>query len=345
MKRITGLTTKLRFTVSLLLIFTFFLPSAVIATPETLIPVGKTVGITVSTDGVSVVNTAEFETTDGEVCSPAADSGILPGDRLIELDGRKITSSQSLDDATKNLKSEELTLVYERSGKRQETKITPRRDSSDGKLRIGVWVKDTASGIGTITYLDPESKAFGALGHGICSSDGSLIGITGGSVSEAEINSVKKGEKGSPGEISGIFSDKNKILGEVCKNTDTGVFGHISENDGSLGTAAVPVAKRDEVHEGDAKILANTEGSSVSEYNVKITKINDDESNRKGMIVKVTDSTLIEKTGGIVQGMSGSPIIQDGKLVGAVTHVFINDPTRGYGIFIENMLSEAEEIK
>ncbi|MGN0178287.1 MAG: SpoIVB peptidase [Monoglobaceae bacterium] len=343
MKRITGLTAKFRFTVSLLLIFVFFSSYTVFAAPDSLIPVGKTVGITVSMDGVSVVNTAEFETSDGKMCSPAAESGILPGDKLIELNGRKITSVHDLEDATKNLKAEEMTIVYERGGDRHEAGITPRADISDGRLRIGVWVKDSASGIGTITYLDPESKSFGALGHGICTSSGSLIGITGGSISEAEISSVKKGEKGAPGELSGTFSDKNKVLGEVSSNTDTGVFGHISADAEDLGAAAVPVAKRDEVHEGDAKIMSNTEGSSISEYSVKITKINDDESSHKGMIIKVTDSALLEKTGGIVQGMSGSPIIQDGKLVGAITHVFINDPTRGYAIFIENMLAEAED--
>lgn len=342
MKRITGLTAKFRFTVSLLLTSTFFLSSAVIAAPDTLIPVGKTVGITVSTDGVSVVNTAEFETSDGKMCSPAAESGILPGDILKELGGRKITSSHDLEDATKNLKAEELTIVYERSGERHEAGITPRADISDGRLRLGVWVKDSASGIGTITYFDPDSKDFGALGHGICSPDGRLIGITGGSISEAEISSVKKGERGAPGELSGTFSDSSYVLGEVGANTDTGVFGHITKDIENIGADAVPVAKRDEVHEGDAKIMSNTEGSNVSEYSVKITKINDDESSHKGMIIKVTDSALLEKTGGIVQGMSGSPIIQDGKLVGAITHVFINDPTRGYAIFIENMLNEAE---
>lgn len=342
MKRITGFTAKFRFTVLFLLIFAFFSSCTVCIAADSLIPVGKTVGITVTMNGVSVVNTAEFETETGKMCSPAAESGILPGDKLIELGGKEITSVHDLEEATKNLKPEELTIVYERSGKRHESGIMPRADISDGKLRIGVWVKDSASGIGTITYYDPECKAFGALGHGICTASGSLIEITGGSIAEAEISSVKKGEKGTPGELSGTFSDKNKILGEVGANTDTGVFGHVLADAEVLGAAAIPVAKRDEVHEGDAKIMSNIEGRNTCEYSVKITKINDDESSHKGMIIKVTDPSLLEKTGGIVQGMSGSPIIQDGKLVGAITHVFINDPTRGYAIFIENMMTNVE---
>lgn len=343
MKRQYGTKTAKNFrTLYLLLLIIFtFVPKAY-AEGKMLIPVGKTVGITVSVKGVSVINTAEFETSDGKVYSPAADAGILPGDRITKINGREITSARELEKISGESKDKEISVEYDRNGSRAETKISPKTDVSDNKVRMGVWIKDSASGIGTMTFIDPESGKFGALGHGICEGDGAVVPISGGRISNAEITSVQKGEKGIPGELVGIFSEDEKTCGEVEMNTDNGIFGNIAPNTlNNTDSRAIYTASRSEVTEGAATILSNIEGNQVREYSAEIVKINDDKDASKGMIIKITDSELIEKTGGIVRGMSGSPIIQNGKLVGAITHVFINNPVRGYGIFIEKMLSAA----
>lgn len=310
----------------------------VFASEHMLVPGGNTIGITVSTNGLTVINTAEFSDENGILCSPAKEAGLRGGDIILKINGCEVNSVAELEKSTD--KSESLDVLYKRDGYEHTTKITPKRDLTDGKFRIGIWIKDSASGIGTMTYYDPTSGNFGALGHGICSTNEDLIEIRGGEILKAEITSIRRGEKGAPGELIGIFGDKKDIIGNVEKNTADGVFGHTkskkSEN-------LVEVAERCEVKEGAATILCNVESEAVREYSVKIVKINDDEESSKGMIIKITDSDLLEKTGGIVRGMSGSPILQNGKLVGAVTHVFVNDPTRGYGIFIENMLKEAEK--
>ena len=343
MKRKYGTQTAKTFrTLFLLLFIIFAVEPRAYADEKTLIPVGTTVGITVSIKGVSVINTADFEGADGKLCSPAKDAGIQPGDRITKIDGREITSARELEKISGESKGKEITVEYDRSGNRAETKVKPETDVSDNKVRMGIWIKDSASGIGTMTFIDPKSGKFGALGHGICETDGAVVPIGGGRISNAEITSVQKGEKGVPGELVGIFSEDEQACGEVEMNTDNGIFGNIAPSMlAEFEGRAVPVANRDEVSEGEATVLSNIEGNKIREYSAEIVKINDDKDASKGMIVKITDSELIEKTGGIVRGMSGSPIIQNGKLVGAITHVFINNPVRGYGIFIEKMLNAA----
>ncbi len=310
---------------------------------KTLVPVGKTIGITVDLCGVSVVNTSEFEDTEGNVTSPAQEAGIKSGDIILKINDKPVTSAEELPETSNG---EKLAVLIRRNGEEKKIDVYPKKDLSDGKYRIGVWLKDSTSGIGTLTYYDPETQEFGALGHGICESDTTLTEITDGKILDAEIASVTRGEKGKPGELLGIFADNKNTLGLIFQNSNVGIYGKLNSNaqiPSSLG--GIETAMRSEVSEGDATILSNIHGKEVCEYSAKILKINSDESAEKGMIIKITDKDLIEKTGGIVQGMSGSPVIQNGKLVGAVTHVFVNDPTRGYGIFIENMLNEAEKIK
>ena len=303
-----------------------------------LVPVGRTIGVTVNIKGVSVINTAGFEEEGGGSCSPAAEAGISGGDTILKINGKEVTSVKTLEKLTDG--ENEVAVVYEHNGKEIQTTVKPKKDVSDGKYRIGVWIKDSASGIGTMTYYDPNTGNFGALGHGICDSNGSLINISGGNALEAEITSIRRGEKGAPGELIGVFSEGNNKIGSIDKNTDEGIFGRLNR-DKLESDKAISVAERDEVHEGDASVMCNVEGDDVCEYSVSIIKINDDENSSKGMIVKVTDPRLIEKTGGIVQGMSGSPLIQDGKFVGAITHVFVNNPTRGYAVFMDKMTSAA----
>ena len=212
----------------------------------------------------------------------------------------------------------------------------------DGHYRLGIWIKDAASGLGTVTYANPETGDFGALGHSI--SEGvneEVLTIQSGEVWKASIVSVQKGSKGQPGELIGVFSEGKEKIGEIQSNTTVGLKGKLDKIENfDVISDAIPVAERDTVCEGEAEILANIEENKIERFSVEIQKINKNESDSKGMVVKITDQRLLSKTGGIVQGMSGSPILQNGKFVGAVTHVFVNDPTRGYGIFIENMLAE-----
>lgn len=189
-----------------------------------LVPVGRTIGVTVNIKGVSVINTADFEEEGGGSCSPAAEAGISGGDTIIKINGKEVTSVKSLEKLTDG--EDEVSVVYEHNGKEMQTKIRPKKDASDGKYRIGVWIKDSASGIGTMTYYDPNTGSFGALGHGICDSNGSLVNISGGDALEAEITSIRRGEKGSPGELIGVFSEGNNKIGKIDKNTDEGIFGN-----------------------------------------------------------------------------------------------------------------------
>lgn len=310
------------------------------AEEKMLIPIGKTVGITVRLSGVYIVNTTEFENADGELCSPASDAGILVGDIITSVDGQEIHSAEDLERATDNSNGEEMTLKISRKGSNndEEVKLSAVKNKDDNKYRIGVWAKDSASGIGAMTYLNPETNEFAALGHGICDADNTLSEIIGGDIFDSEITSIRRGEKGMPGEIMAIFEDDDKSIANITDNCECGVFG-IMTDDVSLSQQKIPVAERSELSEGEAVVISDVCGGEAEEYSVEIVKVNKDVTSPKSMIVKITDERLLEKTGGIVRGMSGSPIIKDGKIIGAITHVLVNDSTRGYGIFIENMLN------
>lgn len=326
--------------------FLMFFPYIVSAEERTLCPVGKTVGITVGIEGVSVVNVTEFESTNGEVSSPAAEAGMLPGDIILAIDGKAINSAADLEKFTDNSKGKCMTFEILRNDKTCEVNVSALECKADNKYRIGVWIKDSSSGIGTLTYYDKKTGEFGALGHGICDENNCLIDITYGNIHDTDVSSLRKGEAGIPGELIAIFEDDKNSIGEISVNSDAGIYGNLSnEYNFESPVGEIPIAKREEVTEGDVTILSNIEGKNVSEYSAKITKINNDKNDSKGMLIKITDDRLLDKTGGIIRGMSGSPIIQNGKFVGAVTHVLLNDPSRGYGIFIENMLTEAEKIK
>lgn len=311
-----------------------------VITSKKVIPGGNSIGVVLCCDGVLVVSTADVTTTDGSHRSPAKDAGIKPGDVIKSFNKSPVTTVEKLNTAISTCNGKRSAVVLERNNKAIETLLIPSLSARDGTYRIGAWVKDAASGIGTMTFYDPETKSFAALGHGICDPEtGNILNIDTGSILNSTIVSVNKGTNGVPGELNGVFIEDKQALGEIKKNCNTGIYG-IMDID-SFSSAPIPIAKRDEVTEGKASILANIEGQKVEEFEIEISKILPKAlSAQKSFIIKVTDKSLLSKTGGIVQGMSGSPIIQDGKLVGAVTHVFVNDPTRGYGIFIENMLAE-----
>lgn len=300
-----------------------------------LVPVGRTVGIEAQTAGLLVVSLSEVETAEGKV-SPAADCGIQPGDIIVRLGACEVSTSADFAEVAACLDGSPVAVQLTRAGQLIQYTVTPALSTEDGCWRLGLWLRDGIAGIGTVTFYDPETGLFGALGHSINDVDtGVVLPLGEGFISSATVSDVQKGEKGRAGELHGAF-DSGTRLGSVTSNTSSGIFGQAMS--GFEGTA-MPVAEDGEIKNGQATIMANVSGSEVKEYSVEISRA----QSGGRLMVTVTDPELLSATGGIVQGMSGSPIIQDGKLIGAVTHVLISDPSRGYGITISSMLSAAEE--
>jgi len=306
-----------------------------------LVACGNTIGVKLKADGILVVGISDVESADRGRVIPAKDSGIMPGDFITAVNGKNIQTIDSLIQEINRVKDGVLKIEYRRGSQYFETSITPVRTRTDGEYKIGLWVRDSTAGIGTLTFYEPETLNFGALGHGITDIDtGILMDSSSGEILESSILGIKKGTQGSPGELKGVFIEDEKKLGVIKMNTETGIYGTLTENgEKKAAKRLYPIGLRSEVREGPAKILSNIDGNSVKEYDVEIEKVSRQNTNgTKGMIIRITDENLLKATGGIVQGMSGSPIIQNGKLVGAVTHVLVNDPAKGYGIFIEAMV-------
>ncbi len=302
-----------------------------------LIPVGKAVGIRVTIDGVMVAGISEVETAEGK-CSPAAQSGVLPGDIIVKLGSEEVHCLEEFSGAAKQLTDDPISLTVLREGERKQFTITPVL-AADGRHQLGLWLRDGITGIGTVTYYDPETGVYGALGHGINDAEtGNLIPVTKGEIYDASVVGVVKGRAGAPGELTGNF-DGGNVCGTVGENTVFGIFGSYEGASDSWGQV-LESAEWGEVRPGKATILSTVNGTQTQPYEISIDRVYR-EGNEERFLISVTDPKLLETTGGIVQGMSGSPILQNGKLVGAVTHVLTNDPTRGYGIFIENMLEAA----
>ncbi|TCK98348.1 stage IV sporulation protein B [Natranaerovirga hydrolytica] len=312
--------------------------------PQTeIIPAGLTVGVIVSTEGVMVLGTGEVKGDDGISYEPA--TGILKsGDYITKADNNTIQSKEELVEYINEKGDGEINFTIKRDGQEQNVNITP--IESNGSYKLGIWVRDDTQGIGTVTYVDPISKTFGALGHGITDADTKqLINILEGDLLETKITSITKGQKGFPGEISGmIINDSKNKLGTVSKNTEYGIFGDVEETIYNyIEKEPLAIGLKHEVEVGPA-IIKSCVDDTIREYQIEITKVflgNNDVN--KGMIIEVVDENLIDKTNGIVQGMSGSPIVQNDKIIGAVTHVFVQDSTKGYGTFIENMLNASNQ--
>ncbi|MCI8423538.1 MAG: SpoIVB peptidase [Lawsonibacter sp.] len=324
------------------------LPSLTAAAPaqsggeaEQVIPMGRAVGIKLFSDGVLVVGLSPVETPEGERY-PGRDCGLKAGDLITHINGSEVDTIEEVQSLVTQQDGEALTIQAVR-GQRQLQLTAAPAENEKGVYQLGVWLRDSMAGIGTLTFYNPETGVFAALGHGINDVDtATLMPLESGSIMEASVASVKKGISGQPGELHGEF-DLTRDLGTLYANTNLGIFGQMTEDSLPAGQKAVPVASRDQVQEGDATILTNIRGEEVEEFHVKITHIAQDSGSdgTRSLMVQVTDPELLELTGGIVQGMSGSPILQDGRLVGAVTHVLVNDPSRGYGIFAENMLRQS----
>ena len=315
-------------------LFGLFLASALPATAyaQELLVGGQVVGIQISTAGVMVAGVAEVETPEG-ACSPALDAGVKEGDFITQIDGQEVRSAKELVGAVAEKGGESVALTVVRGDKNLCLTIQPVR-SSESQWLLGMWLRDGVSGIGTVTYCDPATGIYGALGHSISDFDtGVMVPLGDGSITDAEVIGITKGASGAPGELNGC-ADVGKILGNVLGNTDHGIYGRAYTSFGGQ------LMETGEICVGKASIVSTINGKEPREYQVEINRVYKD-TNGQHVILTVTDPELCAQTGGIVQGMSGSPILQNGKLVGAVTHVFINEPSRGYGISIQDMLDDA----
>lgn len=299
---------------------------------------GSTVGMYMETNGVLIIDTGEILSEGGETKEPAKNI-VKPGDYIVALNDEKISRKKDLIDDLKKLEGEEVILDVVRNGKTVPVSITPAKDKQ-GEYKLGIWVRDNTQGIGTLTFVD-EKGNYGALGHGISDVDtGGLLEIQNGALYQAQILGIQKGAKGSPGELSGLIRyEPGKIIGSIETNSKNGIYGHFTgDRKSPISLKKMPVGYKQEVTEGEASILCCVE-DEVKEYQAEITKIDMNHSDtNKSFVIRVADPKLLSVTGGIVQGMSGSPVLQNGKIIGAVTHVFVQDSTSGYGIFIENML-------
>lgn len=309
------------------------------------IPGGEAIGLRLYTSGVLVVGMSEIVGTDNKSYSPYKDSGIQEGDMIVKIDDKAITCTSDLITKVNECNGNSVEITYVRDGNNYITEIKPTK-TEENEYKLGLWVRDAAAGVGTITYYDPESQMFGALGHGILDIDtDQLIDIAKGEVITSKILSIVKGEKGKPGEVQGSI-DNGKVIGEVYKNTNFGIYGKLTDVSLIEGGKTLEVMPRDEVKLGKATIVCTLDNNKREEHEIEIERLyTSTNRNNKNMIIKVTDERLLEKTGGIIQGMSGSPILQDGKFVGAVTHVMVNNPEKGYGIFADTMLKQMKEVE
>ena len=311
------------------------------------IPVGNIAGVKLYTSGVLVVGMSEIEGKDNKVYKPYENTGIKEGDTITKINDKYISSTDDLIDNVNKSEGDTIEVTYIQNEQTKECSITPVK-TNENEYKIGLWVRDSAAGVGTVTFYEPTTKTFGALGHGIADIDtGELLNIASGEFVTTRVLNITKGEKGNPGKIQGTIEEQQTI-GKISQNTAFGIYGKV-DNITSLEIDAskeMEVALRDEIKLGKAKILCGLDNKNVQEYEIEIKKIyKENNYNNKSMEIEITDERLINKTGGIIQGMSGSPIIQNGKFVGAVTHVLVNNPKDGYAVFGDLMLKQTKEIK
>ncbi len=299
------------------------------------VPGGTPFGIKMHTRGVLVVGLSDIQSGNDNV-NPAKDAGLKIGDILIRINGIIINRNKDVSRFVAESGGEEVEMTVIREGDEMELFLTPVKSEYDEAYKAGIWVRDSSAGIGTMTYYDPESLVFAGLGHAVCDVDtGELMPLFSGEIVDVNITDVNAGISGRPGELKGVFLT-DKPLGRLYLNSMAGIYGFLENI--PYHVKAVPMARREELSPGPAEILVTVSGNKPRSFNAMIERVSNSETSpNKNMVIKITDPELLRLCGGIVQGMSGSPILQDGKLAGAVTHVFVNDPTRGYGIFAENM--------
>lgn len=312
--------------------------SAQTDTTRMLIPGGQAVGVALKTQGVLVVSRVSRQ----EMKTP-----LRVGDVILAVQGEEIAGAQQLARKIEEADADSLELSVLRSGRRMTLKAAAPVSSTDGRRRLGVWVRDSTAGVGTLSYVDPETQVYGALGHAIVDGDtGDMLPVKDGAIMTADVVGVSKGTSGHAGELKGSFLKEGNQIGTLEKNSAYGIYGVMQVLPaGQIYPQGLPMGGRSQVHEGKATIISTVDDLGPKEYDVEILRCFDqDKPSQKGMILRVTDQRLLSRTGGIVQGMSGSPIIQDGKLIGALTHVYLSDPTQGYGMYIEWMLEQSDVL-
>ncbi|MFC4103816.1 SpoIVB peptidase [Paenibacillus xanthanilyticus] len=310
------------------------------------IPGGQTIGVKVKSAGIMIVGHHQVVTSKGMKVSPGETANLQLGDLITHIDGKSVHEVKLVADLAEQAgkAKKPLHLTIKRGERTFDTKLDPIFDAEDQAWRLGLYIRDSAAGVGTLTFYAPDQGVYGALGHVITDMDTQTpIEVGEGQILQSHVTSINKSQNGEPGEKRATFVKEGKVLGNIERNTPFGIFGKMNElPTHSYDSQALPVAFAEEVKEGPAQLLTVVNGQKVERFNVEIVHVTKQASPAtKGMVIKITDPRLIEQTGGIVQGMSGSPIIQNGKLIGAVTHVFVNDPTSGYGCFIEWMLQDA----
>lgn len=310
------------------------------------IPGGDCIGVKLYSKGVLIIGESEIQGVDGNFYKAYDEGTFKAGDILLKINDYEIENVNEVTTIIDNIKDNEVVVTYERDGEKKTQNIIPIKCIDDGKYKIGLWIRDGAMGVGTLTFYSPENSKFAALGHGISDEDSkSLIKLEDGNIYGAKVLSVSKGRSEAPGEIKGYLDEYNEF-GNITINSNNGIYGEMNNiNSDIITREKVPVASRNEIKIGPAKILCTVDQSQeIKSYDIEVVKISNSVSNdAKGMVIKVTDEELIAKTGGIVQGMSGSPIIQNGKLIGAVTHVYVSQPTKGYAIFADTMINEMQK--
>lgn len=307
------------------------------------VPGGSTFGVKLFTKGVIIVGISDIKTKSDGVVNPAKQAGLQKGDIILNVNKKEVNSNEELIKVVEASGGEDLLAEVIRNGMKYETNIKPARNEIDGAYKLGIWVRDSSAGIGTVTFWDEKTKTFGGLGHGICDIDtGELLPLSHGDIIKVNINGISKGMRGNPGELKAYFIE-GKPIGTLIENTYIGIYGKF--NNVPSSNEPIPVAMKQQAKQGKAQILTTIFGATPEYYDIDIVHINyNEETMSKNMIIKITDERLLSETGGIIQGMSGSPIIQNGLLIGAITHVFVNDPQRGYAIFAENMISKLQDL-
>lgn len=314
--------------------------------PVEVVPGGQSIGVLLHARGVIVVGQAPVTDENGSRVNPSARAGISQGDVILSINGQPVNGDRHTREEIDRLGStgEPIMLEVKHGGKTFETRVEPILCPDTGRYRIGLFVRDSAAGVGTLTFYHPQSRSYGALGHLITDmTTAERIDLADGRIVSASVQGIHRGEKGHPGEKLGQFSADGRLTGNIEKNTLCGIFGHLDQApSGSYYQEPIPLALSHQIRRGPAEILTVLQGSRVERFKIEIQEVMPQgKQDGKGMVIRITDTRLLNRTGGIIQGMSGSPIIQGGKLVGAVTHVFINDPARGYGVIAEWMLEEA----
>lgn len=316
--------------------------------PKTkVIPLGNLIGVKLYTSGVLVVGMSEIEGDNNQKYKPYLNSGIEEGDMIVEMNNKKIENTDELVNVVRKSNGQEIQIKYVRDKEVITTSIAPVKNESN-EYKLGLWVRDAAAGVGTLTFYEPTTGSFAALGHGIVDVDtGGILNIANGELVTSKLISIQKGEKNNPGEIKGSI-DSGVTIGEIEKNTNFGVFGLVS-NRGNLDlkkSKEYDVALRSEIKTGEAEIICELEEGKKETYKIEIEKIyTSNNYDNKSMLIKITDERLLEKTGGIIQGMSGAPIIQNGKFIGAITNVLVSDPMTGYAIFGDLMIKQMRTVQ